>query len=930
MIRRFLTWDRPLLAQAIELLVGDWQGSRPLDLSDQLIVVPTRQAGRRLREALAAAAAERGQAAFPPRVVTPETLLNLAPPPDAATRLESLLAWVEVFRTLPLDEFRDVFPIDPPQQNFDWALRVAGEFSRVELGLAESALGLADVMMRAGENFPELARWERIGALGARHETELAAMGRRALSSIQRRAVETARPPAGIRRVWMMATPDPLPLAIATLVGFSATVPVEVVIYTSADEAENFDEWGRPRAEAWGERELVLPEFEDRVHLRSNPAAQAAWLARVARGYSDPEGILAIGLADPDLPPLVENELHRARIRTFNPEGKPRRAGRFYQLVKALGALVDDPHYENVRAVARCPDYIEWLRERAGGRFSLALWLSGLDRLHARHLPPDLAAAFAQASRDGRAPEVTAGLAAMLEIRDVLLAESFAAGTAEALRRIFGGRRLQLGRDDDSTLMEDAQTWTELLRELAVLERAFPKLSRVDWWTLALRFFGETVATAEKEPGALELQGWLELLWENAPHLVVAGCNDGRVPESVVGDSFLPETLRATLGLKTNAARLARDAYILQAIVHCRDQAGRVDILFGKASSAGEPLRPSRLLLRCADELLPRRIEFLFGEPAAEGGYLAWDRAWQLAPRREPPPLEIPVTALRDFLRCPWRFYLRRALRMEAVEPEKTELSEADFGTLCHAALEAISDTPELRDCEDPIVLREVLGRELDRQVRQRYGAELTLPLLVQVESARQRLGAAAEVEAAERKAGWRTLETEAEFSLYIESVRVSGKIDRIDHNHITGRWRVVDYKTSDQKKSPAQAHLRPLKADETVPEWAILDLGGGADVWRDLQLPLYIRSRVEAGGGSWEAAYFDLPKAVGETGVTTWMEYTALHAASAAACAAGVCASIREGKFWPPNEDVKAEHDDFAALFHYGVAASVAEGAHS
>jgi ATP-dependent helicase/nuclease subunit B len=40
---------------------------------------------------------------------------------------------------------------------------------------------------------------------------------------------------------------------------------------------------------------------------------------------------------------------------------------------------------------------------------------------------------------------------------------------------------------------------------------------------------------------------------------VVAGLNDGLVPDAVVGDAFLPESLRERLGLKTNAARLARD-----------------------------------------------------------------------------------------------------------------------------------------------------------------------------------------------------------------------------------------------------------------------------------------------------------------------------------------------------------------------------------
>ena len=53
-----------MLPQAAAWLAGDWRSDGPLDLSGLLVVVPTRQSGRRLREALAGHAAARGQAVF--------------------------------------------------------------------------------------------------------------------------------------------------------------------------------------------------------------------------------------------------------------------------------------------------------------------------------------------------------------------------------------------------------------------------------------------------------------------------------------------------------------------------------------------------------------------------------------------------------------------------------------------------------------------------------------------------------------------------------------------------------------------------------------------------------------------------------------------------------------------------------------------------
>ena len=65
------------------------------------------------------------------------------------------------------------------------------------------------------------------------------------------------------------------------------------------------------------------------------------------------------------------------------------------------------------------------------------------------------------------------------------------------------------------------------------------------------------------------------------------------------------------------------------------------------------------------------------------------------------------MTALRAWLHCPFRYYLSRVLQMESVDPSKSELDAMDFGTLCHAALEAMGNDTALRDCTDSKVLQD-------------------------------------------------------------------------------------------------------------------------------------------------------------------------------------------------------------------------------
>jgi ATP-dependent helicase/nuclease subunit B len=270
---------------------------------------------------------------------------------------------------------------------------------------------------------------------------------------------------------------------------------------------------------------------------------------------------------------------------------------------------------------------------------------------------------------------------------------------------------------------------------------------------------------------------------------------------------------------------------------------------------------------------------------------------------------------------------------MEPVDPFKTELDVFDFGTLCHSALEAMGRSSVMRDCVDPALIREFLVGRLEEDARQRFGVQLTLPLVVQLESARQRLSRAADVQASTRAEGWVIQSVEASFELEIGGLQVTGKIDRIDRHERTGTVRVIDYKTSDQPVDPWHAHVRGIRKDETAPEFARFVLEGREYVWNELQLPLYLRAlrmgglaadgqnRVDAGV---VGAYFNLPKASSEAGIRAWEDYTLEIDEAAWSCAQGAANAIRGGVFWPPNENIRPDFDDFAELFHHGTAASV------
>lgn len=918
--RHFLGWDDPLPGSAAAWLAREWARRGPLDLSAQAVLVPTRQAGRRLRAALAALAAEHDQAVLAPRILTPEALVPT--PPVAAGALAARLAWVDVLRQVDLADFREVFPADPPRRDASWSLRLARQLVAIQRMLGEAGLTLDAVAPRLASDFPERLRWTQLGALGRLQAERLRRAGWLEPEGARIASADAPPPLPGIQRLVVLAVPDPLPLAVVALERHAMRIQVDVVVAAPAEEQDSFDAWGRPVPEAWARRALPWPDFARQVHVCADPSDQGEWIARLAASYRETEGRLACGIADPEVTPRALESLVALGLPAFDPAGRSHRDSALHELLSALAAFARDPSFEATARLGRQAMVLRaWATPEAGGP-GAAAWLAALDQLRGVHLPEDLAQARAVAS--GPAAVVLARLADLHEqLRRGSVVEILARVVPALWRNGSGGAPAQ---------PDLVEVWGDVMAEAEAASGAFRSLGDDFWWEALVQRLAEGRADEEKAPGALELGGWLELPWEDAPHVLVAGANEGVLPETVAGDAFLPESLRCRLGLRTNEQRFARDCYLLCALLASRRRGGRVDVLVGRCSAGGDPLKPSRLLFAGSDDDLPERVRLLFREARPAAALPAWRRPWRLQPRRTPPPTSLRVTGFRRYLECPFRFYLADVLRLESVDSAKSELDALDFGSLCHRPLERLVE-PRWRDCVDEAALAGEFVSVLERDVARRYGASLALPLELQVESARQRLRRAAAVQAAERAAGWVVVAVEHPFKLTIAGLEVAGRFDRLDRHERTGAWRVVDYKTTDAGPDAAEAHLARRPPNPTPSAWARAPSAEGRDrFWIDLQLPLYLEALPTLGfGGPAVGAYFLLPKAVGDTRLSVWEDYSSELHRSALTCAEGVAAAVGSGVFWPPNEEFPLERDPFASCFHRGVAASVAwEGADS
>jgi hypothetical protein len=336
-------------------------------------------------------------------------------------------------------------------------------------------------------------------------------------------------------------------------------------------------------------------------------------------------------------------------------------------------------------------------------------------------------------------------------------------------------------------------------------------------------------------------------------------------------------------------------------------------------------------LFACDDPTMAKRVMAFFAvEPDSLASTIT---AGKMQPGAEQSRLEVPrparlsapitsmrVTEFKDYLACPYRYYLRHVLRLEGLDDSAQELDGAMFGSLAHEVLHALGKDPEAAAGKAETIAK-YLDAQLAAAVLAHFGKTPLPSILVQVEQLRRRLAALAQWQADWAAQGWRIEHVEvsppketAALPVDGQPMFLRGRIDRIDVQESSGRRMIFDYKTSDTAKSPEKAHRK--RSGE----------------WIDLQLPLYRRLVAHLGiEGPVELAYINLPKDIAAVGHQP-AEWTEDDLDAADSAAADVVRRVRAEEFWPPANPPPVFSEEFAAICQDGrfgavIAAEEAQG---
>jgi ATP-dependent helicase/nuclease subunit B len=927
----FLGWDTPLTPGVRDFLLRT-HAAGSLDLTGTLVVVPTRQAGRRLLDSLALECSRRGGGVLSATVDTPAIFFRPSADDHVAPPAEVSSAWLTLFRKVPA--CRHLFPHDLPGDDPQMLLDAADTIQHLRDELADEGLTISRVLREHAATMEEPGRWADLERLEAAYLNVLSALRATGPASVDPVSFKLARAsqpvlPAGITRIVVAAVPDPAGLMLASLRQLGSNIHIDVLVHAPASLVDRFDEWGRPIPDAWREAAIDIPDPTENVRLAASPADQARLsmdLIKAGMRTHAPQDT-TIAIPDPAVVRHMEAVLKAAQIATYDPADKPVATHPLGELVLRFCRLLQDGSYGSVAAFLRHPHTLDHLA--FGVRIQSDKLLTELDEYQQEHLPVSLDDMRSLLESLSALPVAAAGarnkdLTKALTFLKGLMAGGLGA-PLPAIRRMLS--EIYSRRHVDRSIPDEAE-FIQVAGEISERLFALEKVSVSDP-VATLHLLIREVRSANYHPrrsqlAEIELDGWLELPWNDAPLLIVTGMNEGFVPDSIISDAFLPDSMKHRLGLRDDSRRLARDAYLMTSLIEARRArpGGRVCFIAGKTGATGDPLKPSRLLFRCKDAELAERAARLFdGNLHVEQANPPFSISFKLNPASaKKAPVRsavrpVSITAFRDYLACPFRYHLRHQLGMRPLADDAGELDALAFGTLVHEPLKRLA-APDLSDCSDAGRLQAALETRVEDLFRHRFGEHPSLAVEIAFESARQRLAKVAEAQAALVSEGWRIVHTEYPLEFTLGGMAVKGRVDRIDR-HEDGRWRVIDYKTSDEGKKPEDVHL--ATPGKRAGDFACLTVGKKERRWADLQLPLYREGWRAAGQdvSNVELAYFNIPKALADTRVEGWGGASTALMDSAVACAGEVLARIGRGEFWPPNEEILG--DDFERLLSFG-----------
>ena len=847
--RHFLGWDTPFLPEVAKWLQEHYLDGELSSSSNVLILVSGQEVARRLQSTLVGNASEKGKGIVLPAIETTSQCLDrfLDSSIRFADPITSEIATASVLRGMDQDDLRTIVGMRRPSEEdmaswFALAKQACSVFATLSGGglSPDRTSWPAEAQVVLTDSAKE--RFDTFHTIQQKLQTQLHEDGLALLESSRFAILDEEHQihVGDIEHVILVGATDLSGMVLQTMNKLRASgVSIDTLIRAPESEENSFDEYGCVEVSHWLDATIAIPD--ENIQVAGSPTSQSALvireLSRISDVYTSDQ--IVIGSTDEKLIPVIQRHLSGQGIKNRFAGGKPAIEMPIAVLLQAVEKLVSTKSFSSYASFVRHPDIArilqlnnktlqvldDYSKELVPSFVDEAAWniprrkMRDIDVLVSLHENVFNLLQSCFSIQQEKANIITCSLA----IRELLLA-------------VYGGETLDR---TDPKLVSLQKVFAIIDTFDTTSKHLSDQLGHVDVPAiiqLLLSHLEQASIPEYPSAASIETVGWLEAMTLDVPCLIVVGMSADLVGGNNPGDVFFPDGLREVLGLETVDRRLARDAHAVSAMQHLRNEKGDLLWIVGRKNTSGDPLTPSPLLLRCADgKVLAKRAKRLVVSIEREDPevptqfmpeYIGSGIAIPVPSDFVFEPLKkVSVTAVKDYIACPYRFWLKHVLGLKVREEGGTELNPLLFGSLVHKTVEQFGLDTSVRDSEDEKVVAESLSRYLDDVALGMFGENISGVIRIQIELARIRLTEVAKHQAKSAQDGWRIVCTEEKHKKKIKvngtTILVSGVIDRVDVHQNTGRIRVLDYKTGGPTSN--DAHFKKK-----------------AGQWIDLQLPLY------------------------------------------------------------------------------------------
>ena len=920
-----LSWDGAALRSAAVWLVETYRVRDRLNMQDFIVAVPTARSRRRLLQMLVQEAQTHSL------LFTPPTLTNIGRLPEflyrqekpLASELTRRMAWVQSLKRTDPEAVFEIFPRLRTGEIADY-MTAATLLQTLHSRLATDILSFFSVERKISSlsEFPETDRWNTLGQVQKHYYKILDEVG-----LWDQQAARSVSAKKGLcstdKQIILVGVAD-LNRSTRTMLEQIGS-QVTSVVFCDAEHRDRFDEFGGLITERWLDQPIEIPD--EQILIVDGPADQGYAIANYLTNLKDEfhADQITIGAPNPEIVPQIERSLSSIGLESRNLSGIKFNESSSIRLLVTISEFLRRGDFASYAEMVRHPDMFNWIHRTTGLE---ADWLVLLDEFQQKRLP-----GLVELDTEIQFPPVLVfekprpdHLQTVYEaVRKLLLPVASSQGKRplkewadpwiSIVMELFGSLELDERELQDRLLFKSCDAINRAFSDHQEMPADWEfELAAHEALDLAVQATGLESLTDEPSHKAVEIAGWLDLRLDDAEVVVVTSFNDEYVPSVENADLFLPNSLCKSLGIVDNDRRYARDAYSLGMI-----NAARKNLLLicGRKRISGDPLVPSRLIMATDGKKVALRAKAFFSHPGSDS-----KRFW-LANRSDvrvvqqfgiPNPADfdnvaeinkISVTKFKQFMECPYRFYLNRILKLQTADDSAREMDGGSFGDLAHNVLCDFARDESIKDSTRTREIAEYLRGRLDERVEKLFLSSRLPAVTVQIEQLRQRLDLFAELQAEQRQSGWRIAyaEEDCEYELEVDGrpFTINGIIDRVDQHETRGDVYVWDYKTSDRGDEPEQTHYYQRSG------------------WIDLQLPLYrhlvtalrFENRSDRPVG---LGYITLPRDPNKIKFAP-AHWTEQQLKEADENAANVIRSLRAKAFWPPNPRPPKFSQDFAGI---------------